>query len=298
MPNPQTLRDLLTHAAPVSAPGCFDALSALLIERAGFTCAYVSGANIAYTKLGRPDLGLVSMTEVAETISAISDRVSLPLVVDADTGFGNALNVQRTVRLFERAGANAIQIEDQVTPKKCGHLKGKALIGEAEMIGKVKAAVDARQTQQTLIVARTDAIAVEGISCALDRAAAYAQAGADLLFVEAPQNLGQMQQITSRFGASVPLMANMVEGGSTPLKSAAELGEMGFSLVIFPGTLMRAYAFMAGELLAYLKDQGSTADWAARMVDFTGLNNIIGLPDMMEAEARYSARGPDDPHSN
>jgi len=293
MPDTKTLRDLLTHAAPVMAPGCYDALSALLVEQAGFPCAYVSGANIAYTKLGRPDLGLVSMREVADTITTIRDRVDLPLVVDADTGFGNALNVQRTVRLFERAGASAIQLEDQVTPKKCGHLEGKALVTEAEMIGKIKAAVDARRSGETLIVARTDAIAVEGIDAALDRAAVYAQAGADMLFVEAPQSLDQMQQITVRFKHGPPLMVNMVEGGLTPVKTAAELGSLGFALVIFPGTLMRAYAFMAQSLLAHLKEHGSTRDWADRMVDFKGLNDIIGLPEMMEADKRYGGEKSD-----
>ena len=188
---------------------------------------YLSGASIAYTRFGRPDIGLVSMSEVADTISVIRERTNIPIIVDADTGFGNAINVQRTVKLFERMGASAIQLEDQQMPKRCGHLKGKSLVSKEEMVGKVKAAVDARSNANTMIIARTDAIAVEGFDAALERAQAYYQAGADLLFIEAPESLEQMQQLNQKFAGKIPLLANMVEGGSTPIGAAKELEEMG-----------------------------------------------------------------------
>src|SRR5688572_6202189 len=180
----EMLKQRLSKPPIVIAPGIYDALTALLASNAGFDALYLSGAAIAYTRLGRPDIGLVSMSEVADTIALIRDRVGSNLVVDADNGYGNALNVQRTVRAFERAGANAIQLEDQSYPKRCGHLDDKSLISAEEMAGKIKAALDARETSDTLIIARTDAIAVEGFDRALDRAAQYREAGADVLFVE------------------------------------------------------------------------------------------------------------------
>ena len=183
------------------APGIYDALTGLVAERAGAEAVYLSGASIAYTRFGRPDIGLVTMTEVAEVIAAIRDRIAIPMLVDADTGYGNALNVQRTVRTFERMGANVIQLEDQTLPKRCGHLAGKTLVPMTEMTGKIHAALDARASDATLIMARTDAIAVEGIDAALDRAEAYAQAGADILFVEAPQDDAQIAAIMERLRA-------------------------------------------------------------------------------------------------
>ncbi len=271
----------------VVAPGVYDALGAALCEQAGFTAAYLSGASIAYCRFGRPDIGLVSMSEVAETLSAIRERVELPLIVDADTGFGNALNVQRTVRLFERSGANAIQLEDQTLPKRCGHLKGKTLVPAAEMVGKIEAAVDARHSGQTLIIARTDAIAVEGFEAALERAQAYADAGADMLFVEAPRSLDEMREIVVRFGGQVPLMANMVEGGDTPLGTADELEALGFSLVIFPGGLVRAIARTATEYFASLKAHGTNRPLRDRMLDFQGLNALLGTEELLAIGKRY-----------
>ena len=226
----------------VVAPGCYDALSALLIERAGFEAAYVSGASIAYTHLGRPDIGLVSLSELTDIVGAIRERVSLPLIVDMDTGFGNALNVQRSVKLLARAGASALQLEDQVTPKRCGHLAGKELVSTEEMSGKIKAALDARPDESVLLIARTDAIAVEGFNAAIDRADAYISAGADVLFIEAPQSAEEIAAIGKRFGGRVPLLANMVEGGKTPLRDAGELEKLGFSIAIFPGGTVRALA--------------------------------------------------------
>src|SRR5499426_2526431 len=189
------LRTRLTRKPIVVAPGVYDALTAHLAEQAGFTAIYLSGAGIAYTRLWRPDIGLVAMSEVADTIALIRDRVGSHLIVDADTGYGNALNVARTVRLFERSGANAIQIEDQALPKRCGHLDDKALVPADEMVGKVKAALDARHSRETLVVARTDAIAVEGFEQAIARAVSYREAGADVLFVEAPKTRAELERI-------------------------------------------------------------------------------------------------------
>ena len=230
-----SLRARLARPQILIAPGVYDPLTSLVAEQTGFEALYVSGAAIAYTRLGRPDIGLVSMSEVVETVTLIRDRVRAHLVVDADTGYGNALNVERTVRLLERAGANAIQIEDQGFPKRCGHLDDKALIPASEMAGKIKAATDTRQSPDTLIIARTDAVAVEGFDRAIERALLYRDAGADLLFIEAPKAREELEKITIRAGGTVPLMANMVEGGKTPMLSASELETLGFSLVIFPG---------------------------------------------------------------
>jgi 2-methylisocitrate lyase-like PEP mutase family enzyme len=273
----------------VLAPGVYDALSAALVEQAGFEAAYLSGASIAYTRFARPDIGLVGMSEVAEIIGAIRERVALPLIVDADTGYGNALNVQRTVVAFERAGASAIQLEDQTLPKRCGHLAGKTLVSPGEMVGKIKAALDARRDAGTLIVARTDAIAVEGLAPALDRAERYRAAGADVLFVEAPRTRDEMRAVVSHFAARVPLLANMVEGGKTPILPAAELDALGFKIAIFPGGTVRAVARLLQDYLASLHTHGTTQPFAPRMLDFDGLNRLIGTPEMMERGRSYDA---------
>ena len=286
-----SLRSRLTLQNILVAPGVFDAWSALLAEHAGFEAVYLSGASIAYTRLGRPDIGLVSHTEVADTLECIRERIALPIIVDADTGFGNALNVRRTVTLLERSGGSAgglaIQLEDQTSPKRCGHLDGKKLIPAAEMTGKIRAALDARSSTETLIVARTDALAVEGIETALERAQAYLDAGADVLFIEALRSPEQMRQATTRFAGRAPLLANMVEGGKTPLLSAAELQALGFSIVIFPGGLVRALSRAAGDYFASLKATGSTAAFLDRMLDFSELNALIGTPEMLDLGKRY-----------
>jgi 2-methylisocitrate lyase-like PEP mutase family enzyme len=272
----------------VVAPGVYDSLAALVAERAGFHALYVSGAAIAYTRLGRPDIGLVSMSEVIETVTLIRDRVGASLIVDADTGYGNALNVERTVRLLERAGAQAIQIEDQSFPKRCGHLDDKVLIPTGEMVGKIKAAVDARVSADTLIVARTDAAGVEGFEQAIERAVRYREAGADVLFVEAPKTREDLARVAQLAGRSAPLMVNMVEGGKTPMMSAAELEALGFSLVIFPGGIVRALAKAAVEYYASLAEHGGTEPFRSRMFDFDALNELVGTPDMIERGKRYA----------
>jgi 2-methylisocitrate lyase-like PEP mutase family enzyme len=284
-----TLGERLRQDRILVAPGVFDGLSALIAARAGFEALYLSGASIAYTRFGRSDLGLVSLTEVVETLAAIRERVELPIIADADTGFGNALNVIRTVRLFERAGANAIQIEDQVTPKRCGHLDGKALIPAAEMVGKIKAALDARRSTETLIVARTDSVAAEGLDAALERAERYAEAGCDLLFVEAPPGIDDLRKIASRLGARAPLLANMVEGGKTPILSADELAKLGYRVAIFPGGLARAVARCMIEYFDSLKAHGTTGPFRARMLDFEALNALIGTPELLKLGSAYDA---------
>lgn len=281
------LKALLSGPDILLAPGVCDALTALIAEQAGAKAAYLSGAGIAYTRFGRPDIGLVSMAEVADTIALIRDRVSLPLIVDADNGFGNALNVQRTMRVFERAGANALQLEDQTMPKRCGHLDGKTLISDTEMAGKIRAAVDARTSEATLVIARTDAIAVEGYEAACDRAALYIEAGADILFIEAPQTRAQLETIAARFAGRIPLMANMVEGGKTPIHGTADLQSLGFSLVIFPGGVVRALAKTAGDYYRGLISTGSNEGFKDRMFDFSGLNDVIGTGDMLKKGNSY-----------
>ena len=282
-----TLKALLSGPDILLAPGVCDALTALIAEQAGAKAAYLSGAGIAYTRFGRPDIGLVSMAEVADTIALIRDRVSMPLIVDADNGFGNALNVQRTMRVFERAGANALQLEDQTMPKRCGHLDGKTLISDTEMAGKIRAAVDARASEGTLVIARTDAIAVEGFEAACDRAALYIEAGADILFIEAPQTRAQLEAIAARFAGRIPLMANMVEGGKTPIHGTADLQSLGFSLVIFPGGVVRALAKTAGDYYRSLISTGSNEGFKDRMFDFSGLNDVIGTGDMLKKGNSY-----------
>lgn len=278
------------HRKPiVVAPGIYDALTASLVENAGFSAAYLSGAAIAYTKLGRPDIGLVTMAEVADTLMHIRERVSLPIVVDADTGFGNALNVQRTVRVFERAGANALQLEDQTFPKRCGHLTNKGVIPAAEMAGKIRAAVDARASERTLIVARTDAVAVEGFERAIERAHLYAEAGADMLFIEAPKTREELARVVTACGPNVPLMANMVEGGVTPIVPAADLEAIGFSFVIFPGGIVRAIAKAAQDFYATLHHDGTTEAFRDRMFDFRGINDLVGTEAILARGKTYES---------
>jgi 2-methylisocitrate lyase-like PEP mutase family enzyme len=285
---PETLRTRIAARPIVVAPGVYDAFTALVATQAGFETLYVSGAAIAYTRLGRPDIGLVSMSEVAETITLIRDRVGANLIVDADTGYGNALNVVRTVRTFERAGATAIQLEDQDFPKRCGHLDGKALIPADEMVGKIKAALDTRASPDTLVIARTDAVAVESFERAIERARLYREAGADMLFVEAPKTRDELARVVKALPGG-PLMANMVEGGKTPPLPASELEALGFALVIFPGGIVRALAHHAAGYYASLAARGTTEPFRNQMLDFDGLNRVIGTPEMIALGKRYES---------
>ncbi len=282
-----TLKHRLQQPNALLAPGVYDALSALIAEQAGFEALYLSGASIAYTRLGRSDVGLTTFSEVADTLARITERVSLPVIVDGDTGFGNALNVMRTVKGFERAGAAMVQLEDQTFPKRCGHLDGKAVVPAHEMVGKLKAALDARTNADTLILARTDAVAVEGLDAALERAELYLECGVDALFIEALRTPEQMDTACARFAGRVPLLANMVEGGKTPVQSAAELQQRGFRIVIFPGGTARAVAHTLQGYYASLKTHQTTAPWQTQMLDFDGLNRVIGTAELMAAGQRY-----------
>lgn len=281
-----SLRQRLSESRIVTAPGVYDGLTAAIAADAGFEALYLSGAAVAYTRLGRPDIGLSTSSEMADTMALIADRTSLPVIMDADTGFGNALNARRTMQMYERAGAAALQMEDQTSPKRCGHLSDKSLIRTDEMVGKIKAMVDARQ-HDTLVIARTDAIAVEGIDAALERAERYVDAGADVLFIEAPRDRDELGRIPQTFGARVPLLANMVEGGATPISEAADLETLGFSIAIFPGGIVRALAKTAQDYYASLYANGSNRAFKDRMHDFDGLNDVIGTPDMLSLGARY-----------
>ncbi|MGE4338377.1 MAG: oxaloacetate decarboxylase [Pigmentiphaga sp.] len=282
-----SFRQRLAEPRVLLAPGVYDAFTALLAEQAGFEALYLSGASIAYTRLGRSDVGLVTATEVANTLSHVTERVNLPIIVDADTGFGNAINTQRTVREFERAGAAMIQLADQSCPKRCGHLQGKSVIPVAEMCGKLRAALDARRSDSTLILARTDALAVEGLDAAFDRAEAYLECGVDALFIEALRSPAEMDIACARFGSRLPLLANMVEGGETPLQSASQLGERGFRIVIFPGGAARAAAFALGDYYRQLRAAGTTGPLHDRMLDFSGINALLGTPQLLALAKRY-----------
>ena len=287
-----TLKHRLSQAPILMAPGVYDGLTAALAQAAGFEALYLSGAAVAYTRLGRPDIGLTTQTEMAQTLALIRDRVDLPIIVDADTGHGNALNARRTMQVFERAGASALQVEDQTFPKRCGHLSDKSLIPAAEMAGKIAAMADARASAETLIIARTDAIAVEGFEAALDRAHRYLEAGADALFVEAPRSAEELARVAQTLGGRAPLMANMVEGGATPVRAAADLERLGYALVIFPGGIVRALARTAQDYYASLREHGTNTPFAPRMFDFAGLNGVIGTEDLLALGARFDGRDP------
>lgn len=289
LPAQASLKQRLQASPIVVAPGVYDALSASLAEQAGFDSLYLSGASLAYTKLGRPDIGLMSFSEVNDTLFHIRERSSAAVIVDCDTGFGNALNAMRCVRMLERSGANAIQLEDQTYPKRCGHLRGKTLVSQSEMVGKIKAAVDARLSEETLIIGRTDALANEGTQVAIERAEAYYEAGADVLFVEGIRTSEDITQIMQQFKGRVPVMANMVEGGDTPLQNAQTLQELGFSLVIFPGALVRAFTYMASDFFRTLHEEGTTDGFRDRMLNFSQLNDFLGTQQLLEMGQAYES---------
>lgn len=284
---PSSFKQRLQQNQVLLAPGVYDAFTALVAQQSGFEALYLSGASIAYTRLGRSDIGLTTATEVADTLARITERVDLPVIVDGDTGFGNALNTMRSVRAFERAGAAMIQLEDQTFPKRCGHLDGKSVIPVAEMCGKLKAALDARKASDTLILARTDALAVEGWEAAMERAEAYLACGVDALFVEALRSPQQMADACQRFAHRIPLLANMVEGGKTPVQSASALGALGFRIVIFPGGTARAVAFSLQKYYASLHTHQSTLPMQDAMLDFDQLNAVIGTPELLALGQRY-----------
>ncbi len=286
----QILRERLDQRPILVAPGVIDPLTAQIAVTAGFEALYLTGAGIAYTRLGMPDIGLTTMTEVTEVIARISDKVDVPLIVDGDTGFGNAISVQRTIRFFERAGAAAIQIEDQTFPKRCGHLRGKDVVPAEEMVGKIKAAVDARQNGM-LVIGRTDAGAVEGFERAFERAALYAEAGADIIFVEAPRTREELASVPAKLGGIRPLMANMVEGGRTPMTPVQDLEAMGYSMAVFSAGVVRAMARSARRFYDTLKADGTSDSVREEMYSFDELAEIVGTSALLAAGRRYDAAG-------
>jgi 2-methylisocitrate lyase-like PEP mutase family enzyme len=284
-----TLRRLLARGQIVIAPGVFDAMSALLAVDAGFPAVFVSGSALAYTQLARPDVNLVAITEVADTVARIADRIDAPILVDADSGHGNAANVQRTVRMLERAGAAAIQIEDQVNHKPPASLNARPLVSRAEMVGKIKAALDARVNRDTVISARTDAMFTAGFDDALDRAIAFADAGADMVFVEGLTEIGQMKRLIAEIGGRVPLLHNVIDGGTSPVQTAAEAQALGYAVVLFPGAAVQAAATAMQAALGQLAAEGSTAGFRARNLDAKGLNAMLGTPAFLERAKGYDA---------
>jgi 2,3-dimethylmalate lyase len=281
------LRELLARSEPLVAPGAYDALSARLVEQAGFDVVYMTGFGSTAALAGRPDVGLLTGTEMVDNARRIAAAVDVPVIADADTGYGNAINVVRTVQSYEQAGVAGIHLEDQVLRKKCGHMSGKAVIPADEMVGKLRAAVAARRDPDFLLIARTDAAAVEGLSAALDRARAYAAAGADALFVEAPTSEDDVARVASELRGVAPLVFNWAEGGRTPPVPLARIAELGFALVLFPiGTLLAATAGIR-RLLATLRADGTPSAAMSELPSFDMFTDLIGLPEIRELESRF-----------
>ncbi len=281
------LRRLLAGDEPVLAPGAYDALSARLVEQAGFPAVYMTGFGTAASHLGRPDVGLLSMSEMVDQARRIAAAVDLPVIADADTGYGNPVNVVRTVHEYERSGVAALHIEDQEAPKKCGHMEGKRLVPAADMVAKIEAAVEARSDPDFVLIARTDARAVEGLSSALERARRYRDAGADVLFVEAPQSEEEIETVATAL-SDVPLLFNWAEGGKTPPVGRERLAELGFRIVIFPvGTLLAATRAVQ-EVLAAIRETGTPGPVLDRVVPFGDFLDLIGLPEIRGLEQRFA----------
>ena len=284
------LRELLAGPDPLLAPGAFDGLSARLIEEAGFDAVYMTGFGAAASVLGRPDVGLLTMTEMVEHARQISQAVSpLPVIADADTGYGNPISVIRTVQQYELAGVAAIHLEDQVAPKKCGHMSGKELISKNDMVSKIEAAVDARRSSDFVIIARTDARAVESLESALDRARSYRDAGADLLFIEAPEGIEEIEMVARTF-SDIPLVYNWAEGGKTPPLAYEVIKQLGFKLIIFPvGALLSATKAIR-TVLKSIREEGTPIKAMDAMVPFQEFLGFIGLAEVQELELKYKSR--------
>jgi 2-methylisocitrate lyase-like PEP mutase family enzyme len=277
---------LLHEPGSFILPGAYDAMSAKLIEEIGFRAIYATGAGISNAQLGWADVGLTSLKEVVDIVARMADVTNIPIVVDGDTGFGNAINVIRTVKEFERAGVAAIQMEDQVSPKKCGHFNGKEVISKEEMVGKIKAALDARKDENLAIMARTDAIAVNGVEDAIDRAFAYYEAGADIIFVEAPNTVEQLRQITSSL-KGIPQVINLVEGGKTPLISLKEAEEIGFKIMLCANTALRSAIKGITESLRILKEEGSQENLLPLICTWEERQSLFKLGQIKEWEKKY-----------
>jgi methylisocitrate lyase len=281
-----SLRALFERDGIAVLPGCYDALSAKVVERAGFDAVYLSGAGVSNTKLGIADTGLVTRTEMSRRLEYVADAVSVPVFSDADEGYGNPVHVRRTVQEYERAGAAGLHIEDQAFPKRCGHFEGKELIDADEMVQKVRAAVDAREDDAFVVVARTDARAVEGVEAAVERANRYAAAGADAVFPEAPRDEAEMRRFCEEIDA--PVMANMVEDGQTPLSDAETLEAIGFDLVIFPNSLLRAAMRTMVDTADHIRTAGTTADVLDDIADFELRNELTDKAHVDALEQQYA----------
>ena len=280
------LRALMSRPVCTVAPGVADALAARLVALEGFEAVYMTGFGTSLTRLGAPDVGLLTATEMVDNASRIADASGLPVIADADTGYGNPINVRRTIRDYEKAGIAAVHIEDQVWPKRCGHLAGKRVIPTQEMVAKIKAACDVRTDRDFMIIARTDSIAVEGIDAALERGERYREAGADMLFIEAPVGREAVERVAAHF-KGVPLLYNMAASGKTPDLPADELGRLGFKLAIYPNWIILAAIPAMRGLLRELKAKGSIADARARVATFKEFTEIAGLPEVQQLEERY-----------
>jgi 2-methylisocitrate lyase-like PEP mutase family enzyme len=281
------LRALLGRGRPLLAPGAYDVLSARLVEQAGFEAVYMTGFGSSASHLGRPDVGLMTMAEMVDNARRIVAAVGVPVIADADTGYGNPINVIRTVREYAQAGVAAIHLEDQVAPKKCGHMEGKQVIPAAEMVAKLQAAVDARAGSALLLIARTDAGAVEGLEAAIERGHRYREAGADVIFIEAPQSEAEIRAVAAAF-PGVPLLFNYAEGGRTPPVGHGLLAELGFAIVIFPISTLLAATRAMQEVLARIKEDGSPIAVLDRLPRFGEFLDLIGLPEVRELERRYA----------
>lgn len=283
------LRELLARPEPVLAPGAYDALSARIIEQAGFPAVYMTGFGAAASLLGRPDVGLLGMSEMIANASRIAQVVDVPVIADADTGYGNALNVIRTVREYERAGVAAIHIEDQILPKKCGHMENKQVVDAAEMAEKIRAAVEARKSPDFLVIARTDARAVEGLESALRRARLYRQAGADALFVEGPQSEQEVAEVARAFPRA-PLLFNWAEGGKTPPIPIERLKELGYRIIIFPISALLVAAKAVREVMARIRSDGTPIRVAPEFLPFRDFNDLVGLAEIQGLERKFAVR--------
>ena len=282
----QKLRSLLTPGAGVVIPGAPNALGARIIEEAGFPIVYMTGAGVANSFLGCPDMGLISVSEMAAHVAAFRDAVSLPIIADGDTGFGNALNLVRTIKLYERAGASAIQLEDQVFPKRCGHFENKSVIPKAEMVQKIKAAVDSREDKDFLILARTDSAAIEGLDAAIERMGAYREAGADLMFVEAPRTAAELQRIVDELPG--PHIVNIVHGGKTPMLPQAALARMGFAGILYANAAMQSAMLAMKSTMAHLNQVGSLAGAEDAVISFDERQKFVNYGHWIDLERRYA----------
>lgn len=280
------LRKMLSTDQILVAPGAHDVLTAKIIEKVGFNAVYMTGYGTSASLLGKPDVGLLTMTEMAQRASNMAEAVDIPVIADGDTGYGNAVNVMRAVREYEKAGVACIQLEDQVLPKKCGHMLGREIVTKEEMVGKIKAACDARRDPDFMIMARTDARTDYGIDEAIERGKAYEEAGADILFIESVESVEEMKRVTSSF--NVPVLANMLEHGRTPLLTVKELEEIGYDLVIFCVSSTYVTAKAVFDLMQNLKKEGTTKGYLDKMIAFEDFNKLIGLPEIRKIEQKYT----------